>query len=128
MYYTHFQHVSKLTSTVSLSEEGARFPISMVASGVWAGEISLDRAHNLREVGGGTATMRSELERIGYLGSVPCSYKTMPMSAHFELHIEQGPILEAERRKIGVVQGVQAYKWSTIDVTGRGQLAFPEPT
>lgn len=43
------------------------------------------------------------------------------MTAHFELHIEQGPILEAEEEKIGVVQGVQAYKWFTIDVEGRGK-------
>jgi hydantoinase/carbamoylase family amidase len=94
----------------------------MVASGVWAEEIPLDRAHNLQEVGSGTATMKSELERIGYLGSVPASYRSIPIAAHFELHIEQGPILEAEKRKIGVVEGVQAYRWFTIDVTGRGKV------
>lgn len=101
------------------NEEGARFPISMVSSGVWAGSIALEHAHGLQEVGGGTATMKSELERIGYLGSTPASYETIPMAAHFELHIEQGPILEAEKRKVGVVEGVQAYKWFTIDVKGR---------
>jgi hypothetical protein len=94
----------------------------MVSSGVWAEEIPLERAHNLQEVGGGSATMKSELERIGYLGSVPASSKSIPIAAHFELHIEQGPILEAERRKIGVVKGVQAYRWYTIDVTGRGNV------
>ena len=91
----------------------------MVSSGVWAGDIPLEDAHNLREVGGGAATMKSELERIGYLGSIPASHDAMPMAAHFELHIEQGPILEAEKRKIGVVTGVQAYKWFTLDVKGR---------
>lgn len=101
------------------NEEGARFPISMVASGVWAGEISESHAHNLAEVGGGTATMKSELERIGYLGDVPASHEHIPMAAHFELHIEQGPILEAEKRKVGIVQGVQAYRWFTISVKGR---------
>ncbi|PNS17019.1 Cell division control protein 31 [Sphaceloma murrayae] len=101
------------------NEEGARFPISMVASGVWAGEIAEAHAHGLQEVTGGTATMRSELERIGYLGAVKSSHETVPMAAHFELHIEQGPILEAEGRKVGVVQGVQAYKWFTIEVKGR---------
>lgn len=80
----------------------------------------MERAHSLQEVGGGSATMKSELERIGYLGNVPASYRATPMTAHFELHIEQGPILEAEKKKIGVVQGVQAYKWFTIDVEGRG--------
>ncbi|KAJ9665588.1 hypothetical protein H2201_004279 [Coniosporium apollinis] len=100
------------------NEEGARFPISMVSSGVWAGSIPLEHAHNLREVGGGTATMKSELERIGYLGSVPASHTSIPMAAHFELHIEQGPILEAENRKIGIVKGVQAYRWFTVTVRG----------
>ncbi|KAI2621345.1 hypothetical protein GGS21DRAFT_494688 [Xylaria nigripes] len=101
------------------NEEGARFPISMVSSGVWAGMIPLETAHNLREVGGGPATMKSELERIGYLGSVPASHESMPMAAHFELHIEQGPILEKSKQKIGIVEGVQAYRWFTVDVIGR---------
>ncbi|KAI1097545.1 amidase [Jackrogersella minutella] len=101
------------------NEEGARFPLSMVSSGVWAEEVPLERAHNLQEVGGGTATMKYELERIGYLGSTPASYRSMPMAAHFELHIEQGPILETEQQKVGVVKGVQAYKWFTINVKGR---------
>ncbi|KAK1756591.1 hypothetical protein QBC47DRAFT_413118 [Echria macrotheca] len=101
------------------NEEGARFPISMVSSGVWAGEIPLDRAHGLKEVGGGSHTMKSELERIGYLGSLPASYEAMPLAAHFELHIEQGPILETEKQKIGIVKGVQAYRWYTVEVDGQ---------
>jgi hydantoinase/carbamoylase family amidase len=91
----------------------------MVSSGVWAGDIPLERAHNLKEVGNGTATMKSELERIGYLGETPASHKSIPMAAHFELHIEQGPILETTESKIGIVKGVQAYKWFTIEVHGR---------
>ncbi|KAK3056424.1 hypothetical protein LTR09_002931 [Extremus antarcticus] len=103
------------------NEEGARFPMSMVSSGVWAGAVPLEKAHNLKSVipANDTATMKSELERIGYLGEVAASYKATPMAAHFELHIEQGPILEAEGRRIGVVQGVQAYKWFTVTVKGR---------
>ncbi|KAI9738509.1 MAG: hypothetical protein M1818_005406 [Claussenomyces sp. TS43310] len=101
------------------NEEGARFPISMCASGVWAGELTLERAHNLQEVGGGTATQRSELKRIGYLGEVEASHKAMPIAAHFELHIEQGPILEGAGKRIGAVEGVQAYRWYTITVEGR---------
>ena len=91
----------------------------MMASGVWAEATSEERAHNLKEVAG-NATVKSELQRIGYLGDTPASYKAMPLGAHFELHIEQGPILERAGKKIGVVQGVQAYKWFTIDITGRG--------
>ncbi|EMD96183.1 hypothetical protein COCC4DRAFT_124537 [Bipolaris maydis ATCC 48331] len=101
------------------NEEGARFPMSMVSSGVWAGSIPLETAHSLREVHPGTATMKSELKRIGYLGDIPASYEATPMAAHFELHIEQGPLLEMARKKIGVVTSVQAYKWFTIKVKGR---------
>ena len=106
------------------NEEGARFPVSMVSSGVWAGEIPLKKAHGLKEVGAGEEgkTMREELERIGYLGEKRCSWEEMPMAAHFELHIEQGPILESKGRKVGVVKGSQAYKWFTVEVVGRGKL------
>ncbi|MCJ1288643.1 hypothetical protein MMC34_000171 [Xylographa carneopallida] len=76
------------------NEEGARFPISMVSSGVWAGAIPLETAHGLREVGTGGHTMRQELERIGYLGEMEASYKAMPIA-------------------------VQAYRWHTITVRGR---------
>lgn len=102
------------------NEEGARFPKSMVSSGVWAGSIPIEDAHNLKSVipANDTATMKSELERIGYLGKTPASHKNTPMAAHFELHIEQGPILEAENRRIGVVEGVQSYKWFTLTVHG----------
>ncbi len=101
------------------NEEGARFPKSMLSSGVWAGDISLEEAHNLREVHPGNATLVSELERIGYLGSTPASYEAMPMAAHFELHIEQGPLLEIANKKIGVVTGAQAYRWFTVTIKGK---------
>lgn len=98
------RHRAEEALIVGRSEEGARFPISMVSSGVWAGEIPLERAHNLQEVGGGTKTMKQELERIGFLGDMDASYKAMPigvgvtyppplnfskliLQAHFELHI-----------------------------------------
>ena len=57
-----------------------------------------------------------ELTRIGYKGDVPCgSHK---LGAHFEIHIEQGPILEAEAKTIGVVTGVQGMRWYEVTVTG----------
>lgn len=55
----------------------------MVSSGVWAGEIPLERAHDLQEVGGGTATMKQELERIGYLGEMEASHKAMPIAVGY---------------------------------------------
>lgn len=62
------------------SEEGARFPISMVSSGVWSGKIPLDKAHSLQEVGAGKQTMKQELERIGYLGTTESSFSAMPIA------------------------------------------------
>ncbi|KAF2998357.1 hypothetical protein E8E14_004583 [Neopestalotiopsis sp. 37M] len=101
------------------NEEGARFPVSMMGSGVWAEMVSLESAYSLKSVTGESKDVKSELKRIGYLGEAPASYRAVPMAAHFELHIEQGPILEGEQRKIGIVQGVQAYSWFTIEVQGR---------
>lgn len=122
---------------LSRSEEGARFPKSMVSSGVWAEHIPLEKAHELREVptvaslpsaASAPESMKSALERIGYRGSVPCSYKSTPMAAHFELHIEQGPYLITAGQRVGVVTAVQAYRWFRINVTGRdthtGTTAF----
>jgi hydantoinase/carbamoylase family amidase len=91
----------------------------MVASGVWAGAIAIEDAYALADIADSNATQGSELKRIGFIGDVPCSSEANPLGAHFELHIEQGPILEGERKKIGVVQGAQAYKWLTFTVTGR---------
>ena len=113
------------------NEEGARFPMMAVASGVWSESIPLETAWNLTEVGasddGTKKTMKQELERIGSLGPVPATYKENPFAAHFELHIEQGPVLEDEARKVGVVKGVQAFKWFEITVHGRGTHAGTTP-
>ncbi|OAQ99400.1 hypothetical protein LLEC1_03120 [Akanthomyces lecanii] len=112
------------------NEEGARFPKMAVSSGVWAGAVPIEDAWNLEEVTpheGKAKDMLQELERIGYRGDSPASYKSNPFAAHFELHIEQGPILEDEGRKIGVVQGVQAFKWFNITVRGRDGHAGTTP-
>ena len=94
----------------------------MVSSGVWAGAIPLKKAYDLASVvpGEERMTMRSELERIGNLGQMAADHeKGMHLAAHFELHIEQGPILERTKRQVGIVTGVQSYAWSTLHITGR---------
>lgn len=109
----------------------------MVSSGVWAECIPLSKAHGLKEVptvaslptaASAPETMKTALEKIGYLGSVPCSYKSTPMAAHFELHIEQGPHLISAGQRVGVVTAVQAYRWFRVNVIGRdthtGTTAF----
>jgi len=96
----------------------------MIGSAVWAGREPLEQAHQLQEVGG-TATVKSELERIGYLGDTPASYEAMPIAAHFELYIDQANKLAATGNKIGVVSRAKTWRWYTIDVYGRGLLSNP---
>lgn len=102
-----------------------------VASGVWAGAIPLETAWNLTEVtppaGDTPQNMKQELARIGYLGPTPASHTAFPIAAHFELHIEQGPILEDTQRKIGVVKGAQAHSWFEVVVSGSDGHAGTTP-
>lgn len=101
-----------------------------VSSGVWAEAVPLEAAWELTEVTpheGKAKSMKEELDRIGYCGERAASYRENPFAAHFELHIEQGPILEDESRKIGVVEGVQAFKWFDVTVRGRDSHAGTTP-
>ncbi len=97
------------------NEEGSRFAPAMLCSGVYAGVFTPEFAYSREDRDG--IKLGDELKRIGYLGSEPVgSHKFQAM---FELHIEQGPILEAEAKMIGVVTGVQGMRW--YEVTVRGQ-------
>lgn len=102
-----------------------------IASGVWAGAIPLERAWSCQEVspsqGSHRQTLKQELERIGFLGTTPATYEAQPIAAHFELHIEQGPILEDEGLRIGVVTGAQAYRWFEVEIKGRDSHAGTTP-
>jgi hydantoinase/carbamoylase family amidase len=122
-YVINSSHITRIVSlTEFFSEEGARFPKSMCSSGVWAGAIPIRKAWDLCDIHDPNVTLRSELERHGYLGDIACSSDPTtgyPLGAHFELHIEQGPILQETRRSIGVVRGAQGYKWLTMTVYGK---------
>ena len=96
------------------NEEGARFPPAMLGSGVWAGAFDPEYGHNRTDKAG--KTVKDELQRIGYLGPAPCRAK--PLRAAFEVHIEQGPILENAGLQIGVVSGVQAIGWYDLVIEG----------
>lgn len=100
------------------NEEGARFPGAMMASGVWSTKSSatLDDCYALADSDG--INMRTALENIGYLGTTPCDYRENGLESYFELHIEQGPILERVGKKVGVVSAVQGMKWFRIRVEG----------
>jgi N-carbamoyl-L-amino-acid hydrolase len=97
------------------NEEGSRFAPAMLGSGVYAGVF--DRAYaDAREDRQGV-TFGAALDAIGYRGTAKAGSVTF--GAMFELHIEQGPILEAESKTIGVVTGVQGMRWYEATVTGR---------
>ena len=104
------------------NEEGARFQPSMVSSGVFAGAYEHDWASARRDPAG--VTFADALESIGYRGPQRCG--DHPLSAFFELHIEQGPILEAEDKTIGIVTGIQGIRW--FEATVRGQDAHTGAT
>jgi N-carbamoyl-L-amino-acid hydrolase len=97
------------------NEEGARFAPAMVSSGVFAGAFEHDWASSRKDPDG--ITFAEALEKIGYRGPQKCGEH--PLSAFFELHIEQGPLLEAEGKEIGVVNGIQGIRWFEITITGQ---------
>ena len=97
------------------NEEGTRFPPAMVASGVFAGVHSLDWAYSREDSEG--KTFGEELKRINWIGDEEVGSRKM--KAFFELHIEQGPILELEEKEIGVVTHGQGLSWLEITLTGK---------
>ncbi len=97
------------------NEEGTRFAPAMLASGVFAG-VHEESWANAREDAKGK-TFGAELERIGWKGDEPVGARKM--HAFFELHIEQGPILEAQGKDIGVVTHGQGLSWTQVTITGK---------
>jgi N-carbamoyl-L-amino-acid hydrolase len=106
-------------------EEGARFAPDMLGSLVYVGGLPLEEALDLVAADDG-ARLGDELARIGYAGSAPCPTASAP-HAYVELHIEQGPVLEAEGITIGVVEGVQGISWSEIVIVGQSAHAGTTP-
>lgn len=97
------------------NEEGTRYAPAMMASGVFAGIITQEDAYAKTDAEG--KRFGDELERIGWKGDEPVGARKM--HAFFELHIEQGPILEAEGKDIGVVTHGQGLRWIECTVTGK---------
>ena len=97
------------------NEEGTRFAPAMMASGVFAGVHTLDWAYDRVDAEG--HSFHTELQRIGWIG--PEEVGARKMKAMFELHIEQGPILEAEGKDIGVVTHGQGLWWLQVTLTGK---------
>ena len=105
------------------NEEGSRFAPAMVASGVFAGVFDLDYGLSRADADG--KTMGEELQRIGYAGTEEVGGREI--HAFFETHIEQGPILEAEDKTIGIVTDAQGQRWYELTLTGVESHAGPTP-
>ena len=97
------------------NEEGARFAPAMLASGVFAGVHTLDYAYARQDMDG--KSFGDELKRIGWQGEEEVGARRM--HAYFEYHIEQGPILEAQQKQIGVVTHCQGLWWLEFTLTGK---------
>jgi N-carbamoyl-L-amino-acid hydrolase len=104
-------------------EEGSRFGHSLMGSGVWAGVFGLDKAYGLTDTEG--VTVERALDEIGYRGTEPAS--PFQADAYFELHIEQGPILEREEKQIGIVTGAQSQVWYDAVTIGQDSHAGTTP-
>lgn len=104
-------------------EEGARFAPDMLGSLVYAGGMTVEEAHDVVSIDG--ARLGDELERIGYLGTVPCP-GTVP-HAFVEVHVEQGPLLEVNGVRIGAVTGVQGISWQEVTIQGQSNHAGTTP-
>lgn len=104
-------------------EEGARFAPDMLGSLVYVGGMTVEEALDIRAVDG--ARFGDELEAIGYAGGAPCPGPAP--HAFIELHIEQGPVLEAEDIQIGAVTGVQGISWTKVTLRGQSNHAGTTP-
>jgi N-carbamoyl-L-amino-acid hydrolase len=105
------------------NEEGARFTPPMVASGAFAGVFDVDWVPGLRDDDG--LVFGPELARIGYDGKTPVGGRAI--DAYFELHIEQGPILDREAVPVGIVTGGYAVRGMHVDVHGETAHSGPTP-
>jgi N-carbamoyl-L-amino-acid hydrolase len=105
------------------NEEGSRFAPAMVASGVWAGALDRDWVYQRTDING--KRFVDELERIGYRGKTPA--QKYPVHAYYEYHIEQGPVLEREGKRIGAPKGILCLHWYDIYLAGEANQVGPTP-
>jgi len=104
-------------------EEGSRFGHSLMGSGVWSGVVPIEHAYGFTDLEG--VTVGAAIDAIGYRG--PEKAEAFPADAYFELHIEQGPILERNSEQIGIVTGAQAMVWYDAVATGQDSHAGTTP-
>jgi N-carbamoyl-L-amino-acid hydrolase len=105
------------------NEEGSRFAPAMVSSGVWAGVLERDYVYGRTDING--KKFGEELVRIGYKGPAPAA--KWPVHAYYEYHIEQGPMLERQKKTIGAPKGILCLHWYDIYLTGEANQVGPTP-
>jgi N-carbamoyl-L-amino-acid hydrolase len=105
------------------NEEGSRFSPDMLGSLTYVGGLPIEEALDITGIDG--ATVGDELRRIGYVGPHPCPGPAP--HAYVELHIEQGPVLEAHGIDIGVVESVQGISWQELTIDGQANHAGTTP-
>ena len=104
------------------NEEGSRFSPAMVAAGAFAGTYEVDWV--LAREGDDGPTLGEELVRIGYAGDAPVGRE---VDSYFELHVEQGPILDAEKVQIGIVTGAMYATGCLVEFAGETAHTGPWP-
>lgn len=119
----NIQTESPLELIIWTNEEGTRFVPVMMGSGVFCSIFPLEKALSATDIDG--KSVRDELHNIGYAGPEPATGRKL--GQYFEAHIEQGPVLEAEDKVIGVVTGSLGLRWYDVTITGMEAHAGPTP-
>ncbi|KAK0249624.1 hypothetical protein LTR29_014603 [Friedmanniomyces endolithicus] len=109
------------------NEEGARFFPPLGSSTVYAGRSTIQAAHASQSNDHSGITMGSELARIGYVGDGPNTFEEFPISAHFEIHVEQATTLEKAGKSTGWVEGWQGMTWYSLHLKGENGHANTYP-
>jgi len=112
-----------LEVVVWTNEEGARFAPAMMGSGVFSGVFKQSEIFLHKDKNG--VSVEQALHRSDQQGSEAC--KAFPIKAYYELHIEQGPVLELENKTIGVVTGAQGISWNHVTLNGQSAHAGTTP-
>ncbi|WEK46306.1 MAG: M20 family metallo-hydrolase [Candidatus Andeanibacterium colombiense] len=113
-----------LETIVWTNEECVRFAPPTGGSMVFCGLLPIDQFHAERTTDG--TTVLADLERHGFLGNT-FDHADHPLESFFEVHIEQGPILEREAKTIGVVIGIQGARMYRVELVGQDNHAGTTP-
>lgn len=117
------QTAAPIDVAIWTNEEGTRFTPVMMGSGAYSGAFTLEQVLSARDIDG--KSVGDELQRIGYAGDTELGSEVF--DAYFEVHIEQGPVLEAAGLPIGVVTGALGQRWFDVQVHGMDAHAGPTP-